>query len=571
MAPQSKPPLGRTVIALSAVSLLTDVSSEMIYPLIPAFLTMTLGVSAGFVGVIEGAAESVAALVKLASGWWSDRTPRRKPLVVAGYSLAAFARPLVALATSGWQVLGIRLVDRVGKGIRSAPRDALLADSAPADARGRAFGFHRAADNLGAVLGPLCAFVLLRWMGVPIRTVFWLAAIPAVLAVVVLVVAVRERGDRSRETGARPEAGAVSPADHSTAALGGRFWGVLTAVFVFTLGNSTDAFLLLRAAELGVPIAVAPLIWAALHVVKSVSNTPGGALSDRVGRRPVVLAGWLLYAAVYVGFALASAAWHAWALFMIYGLVFGLSEGHDLVEMRSGAGHMLLAGRQEDRGEHARDSGYEHPDAAAPHSAGTTSRSASARCRRHYSSGRSGIATGRRSRLWWGRRSRLPRRARCSRCPVLLRSADRAKNPEHDGGVAVGQRGGKIPLHRLDALGPARLTFAAERCKGGVDGPPVVRMVDAPHEPVGLKAVNELRDVGPDALHAPRDVAQRQWLVRSREEGEDGVLRQRELRRGERRLEPVLNDAPRVEQREHRLVAGRGVVDCVGAALFVHV
>lgn len=327
MAPQSKPPLGRTVIALSAVSLLTDVSSEMIYPLIPAFLTMTLGVSAGFVGVIEGAAESVAALVKLASGWWSDRTPRRKPLVVAGYSLAAFARPLVALATSGWQVLGIRLVDRVGKGIRSAPRDALLADSAPADARGRAFGFHRAADNLGAVLGPLCAFVLLRWMGVPIRTVFWLAAIPAVLAVVVLVVAVRERGDRSRETGARPEAGAVSPADHSTAALGGRFWGVLTAVFVFTLGNSTDAFLLLRAAELGVPIAVAPLIWAALHVVKSVSNTPGGALSDRVGRRPVVLAGWLLYAAVYVGFALASAAWHAWALFMIYGLVFGLSEG----------------------------------------------------------------------------------------------------------------------------------------------------------------------------------------------------------------------------------------------------
>ena len=326
MASPPNPRLPPTVVALSVVSLLTDVSSEMIYPLIPAFLTTTLGVSAGFVGVIEGAAESTAALVKLGSGWWSDRTARRKPLVVAGYSLAAFARPLVALATSGWQVLGIRLVDRVGKGIRSAPRDALLADAAPAEARGRAFGYHRAADNLGAMLGPLVAFALLRWMGTPIRTVFWLAAVPAVVAVVVLIVAVREQtGDRRPETGRRPEAGAAGAA--GSGPLSGRFWGVLTAVFVFTLGNSSDAFLLLRAAELGVPIAFAPLIWAALNLVKSASNTPGGALSDRVGRRPVVIAGWLLYAAVYVGFALASAAWHAWALFVVYGIVFGLTEG----------------------------------------------------------------------------------------------------------------------------------------------------------------------------------------------------------------------------------------------------
>ena len=323
-APRPKPPLGPTVIALSAVSLLTDVSSEMIYPLIPAFLMTTLGVSAGFVGVIEGAAETVASLVKLASGWWSDRV-RRKPLVVAGYSLAALARPLVALATSGWHVLGIRLVDRVGKGIRSAPRDALLADAAPAESRGRAFGFHRAADNLGAVVGPLAAFVLLRWVGVPIRGVFWIASIPAALAVVVLVVAVKETGRRTRDAGVPPAAAA--DAGQLAVPLGGRFWGVLSAVFVFTLGNSTDAFLLLRAAELGVPVAFAPLIWALLNLVKSLSNTPGGALSDRAGRRPVVLAGWVLYAAVYVGFALATAAWHAWALFGLYGVVFGLTEG----------------------------------------------------------------------------------------------------------------------------------------------------------------------------------------------------------------------------------------------------
>jgi MFS family permease len=327
MPPRSTRPLPPTVLALAAVSLLTDVSSEMIYPLIPVFLTTTLGVSAGFVGVIEGAAESVAALLKLASGWWSDRLARRKPLVVAGYSLAAFARPLVALATTGWQVLGIRLVDRVGKGIRSAPRDALLADAAPVEARGRAFGFHRAADNLGAVLGPLAAFALLRWSGTPIRTVFWLAAVPALLGVVVLVVAVRETqtGAPRPGAGARPEAGPV--AIPVSTPLGARFWGVLSAIFVFTLGNSSDAFLLLRAAELGVPIAVAPLIWAALNFVKSVSNTPGGALSDRVGRRPVVVAGWVLYAAVYVGFSFATTTWHAWALFLVYGLVFGLTEG----------------------------------------------------------------------------------------------------------------------------------------------------------------------------------------------------------------------------------------------------
>ena len=175
-------PLGRNVIALGVVSLLTDVSSEIIYPLLPLFLTSVLGVGPGAIGAIEGAAETTAALLKLASGWWSDRVSRRKPLIVAGYSLAAVARPLVAIAQSATQVLAIRVSDRVGKGIRNAPRDALIAESVDPSIRGRAFGFHRAMDNAGGVLGPLIAFAVLTWHFAELRTVFWLAAIPAVLS-----------------------------------------------------------------------------------------------------------------------------------------------------------------------------------------------------------------------------------------------------------------------------------------------------------------------------------------------------------------------------------------------------
>lgn len=312
--------LGRNVLALAAVSFFTDVSSEMIYPLLPLFLTGTLGASAQFLGAIEGAAESTAALLKLASGWWSDRISRRKPLVVLGYSIASLVRPLVAIAQSAGQVLAIRLIDRVGKGIRNSPRDALIADSVDPAMRGRAFGFHRAADHAGGVVGPLVAFALLHWLQTPLRTVFLLAAIPGAIAVVTVIIGVRE-----------PRRPAVVRQEVTTPDLGqpmGRpFWRVLAVVFLFTLGNSTDAFLLLRAAELGVPIALAPVLWAALHVVKSASSTPGGALSDRLGRTPTLVAGWGLYALVYVGFAMASDAWHAWALFLAYGIYFGLTEG----------------------------------------------------------------------------------------------------------------------------------------------------------------------------------------------------------------------------------------------------
>ncbi len=313
-----RPKLGRNVVALGLVSFFTDMSSEMIYPLLPVFLTATLGASAAYVGVIEGTAESISALLKLASGWWSDRVHVRKPFVLVGYVLATITRPLVAIAQSAGQVLAIRVTDRVGKGLRSAPRDALIADSVHPSIRGRAYGFQRAWDNAGAVAGPLIAFGLLQWEGLTLRHVFWLALVPGAFAVATVVWGVREVPKKIARSGA--------PLDLRQP-MGGRFWAYMAVIFVFTLGNSTDAFLLLRAQQLGVSVALLPIIWALLNGVKSLTNTPGGALSDRVGRRPTLIAGWLFYAAVYLAFAHASQQWHAWALFAVYGIYFGFAEG----------------------------------------------------------------------------------------------------------------------------------------------------------------------------------------------------------------------------------------------------
>ena len=319
MAAAERPRLGRNVVALGAVSFLTDVATEMTYPLIPVFLATVLGASATYVGTIEGAAETTAALLKWASGWWSDRVARRKPLVLAGYLLASAVRPLTGLAQSALQVLGIRVADRVGKGIRTSPRDALIADSVDPAIRGRAFGFHNAADNLGAVLGPLIAFAFLRWEGLPLRTVFLLTAIPGALAVLTLIFGVREV-PRTAPPKKEGDAGLKTP-------LGGRFWAYLGVLLLFTLGNSTDAFLLLRAGQLGVATSLIPILWALLNLVKALSNTPGGILSDRIGRKPLIAAGWLVYATVYFLFGRASQTWHAWALFAVYGVYFGLTEG----------------------------------------------------------------------------------------------------------------------------------------------------------------------------------------------------------------------------------------------------
>jgi MFS family permease len=311
------PRLGRNVFALASVSLLTDVATEMTYPLLPVFLSTVLGASAMAVGAIEGAAESTAALLKLGSGWLSDRVPRRKPLVLLGYGIASLVRPLVGLAQSAGQVLAVRVADRVGKGIRTSPRDALLADSVDPAIRGRAFGFHRAADHAGAVIGPLLAFALLRWAEMDLRQLFLLTIIPGALAVAALIFGVREV----------PRVTEPAKSFDPRARLGGRFWAFLGVLFLFTLGNSTDAFLLLRAADLGVAPALVPILWAMLHVVKSLSSTPGGALSDRLGRKPLLISGWLVYAAVYFLLGRASTEWHVWALFAVYGIYFGLTEG----------------------------------------------------------------------------------------------------------------------------------------------------------------------------------------------------------------------------------------------------
>ncbi|HZE09924.1 MAG TPA: MFS transporter, partial [Gemmatimonadaceae bacterium] len=246
-------------------------------------------------------------------------------------------RPFTAMAQSATQVLLIRLTDRIGKGIRTAPRDALLADSAHERARGKAFGFHAAADNAGAVLGPLLAFVILKLEGVGslegtrrllphdeqiLRNVFWLSAVPALLAMTVLVMVVRDV-----PKGRTDDANARGTPGGATRGLTKRFWAYLFVVLIFTLGNSTDAFLLLRANQLGVPVAMAPILWALLNFVKSATGTYGGQLSDTLGRKTLIVGGWLLYAVVYFAFGWAAVAWEAWVLFAIYGVFYGMTEG----------------------------------------------------------------------------------------------------------------------------------------------------------------------------------------------------------------------------------------------------
>jgi MFS family permease len=231
-------------------------------------------------------------------------------------------------------VLVVRVSDRVGKGIRSSPRDALVADSTAVEHRGRAYGFHRAMDHLGAVIGPLVAFALINGGGLELRTVFWLAAIPALLSVFVLAVFVRE---------------SARPVDHAATAARLVAWRALSApmrrylviLFIFTLGTASDAFLLLRASDLGVGVAMVPVLWAVHHVVKSALATPAGALSDRVGRRPLIVAGWLLFAATYAGFAVASDAWHIWTLFIAYGAFYALTEGPEKAFVADLAGREL--------------------------------------------------------------------------------------------------------------------------------------------------------------------------------------------------------------------------------------
>ncbi len=308
--------LPRTVIALGLTSFFADVGSDMIFPLMPAFLA-TLGATPLFLGLLEGAAEATASTGKLLAGRLADDPTRRKKLVLFGYGLAALARPMVAVAMSPWHILAVRLTDRVGKGIRAAPRDALISASVPAREAGRAFGVHRAMDHAGAVVGPLVAAALLA-AGLSVRAVFALAAIPSVLSVLAL------RGVPSTEPTLTARTKAPAEREPEPSARG--FRAYLAILLVFALGSSSDAFLLLRAKELGMPVGAIPLLWAAFHVVKVVSARAGGWLADRVSRPRLILAGWLVYAAGYAGFAVARAPWQAATLLVIYGASAGLVE-----------------------------------------------------------------------------------------------------------------------------------------------------------------------------------------------------------------------------------------------------
>lgn len=323
------------------MSFFTDMASEMVYPLLPLFLTQVLGAGAMSLGVIEGAAEAANSGLKILSGWLADRWRSPKKLVLAGYGLASAVRPLIAVATAWPQVLAIRFTDRLGKGIRGAPRDAMLADFAPADARGRVFGFHRAMDHAGAVTGPLLASAFLFFHPGDYRTLFALTIVPGIIVMLVLL-RVPERAGQpatSPEKPAGPKRTEPIAAEraardrgteargHSLGSLGAPFYKAMAVILLFSLGNASDAFLLLRLSDLGVATFWIPLLWSALHVVKVAASLAGGALSDRFGRRSLIALGWLIYALVYAGFGFVDSPPVVIAIFLSYGLYFGLTEG----------------------------------------------------------------------------------------------------------------------------------------------------------------------------------------------------------------------------------------------------
>ncbi len=308
------------MVLLGLTSLFTDIGTEMVFPLLPVFLIETLRAGPEYLGLVEGAANTVASLLKLVSGVIADATSRRKPLVLFGYGLASAARPLMALATRPWHVLAVRVTDRIGKGLRSSPRDALIADAA-GNRAGRAFGFHQAMDNAGAVAGPLLATLLIA-THLSIRTIFWIAVIPGAIATA-LVARVHEPPPRK----ASPANPAVpSPAPDAAPVFDRTLVVFLGIVGLFSLGNSSDAFLLVRARSVGLSTAQIPILWSVLNLSKVVWSYVGGDLADRVPRARLVASGWLVYAVVYVGLGFADRPWHVWTLFVVYGVFYGLTE-----------------------------------------------------------------------------------------------------------------------------------------------------------------------------------------------------------------------------------------------------
>jgi MFS family permease len=309
--------LPSTVWLLGAISLLNDAASELVYPLIPLYLATVLAAGPRALGFIEGAAEATAALLKLVSGVWYDRVRRAKGFVVVGYGLAAVARPAIALVTAWPALLVLRVLDRLGKGLRSSPRDALLAHAVPAAQRGFAFGVHRAFDNAGAVVGPLLAAALLAWQ-VPIRDILLWAAVPGALTVALALTL--------REPAAIDVPGAGRP-DWAWRALPPAFRRVLIALALFTLGQASNAFVLLRATEIGLPPTQVALLWAAVAATSTLLAVPLSALSDRVGRIPLLIAGWSMHALLFGALAWVGQPALLWPIAVLMGLYMAASEG----------------------------------------------------------------------------------------------------------------------------------------------------------------------------------------------------------------------------------------------------
>jgi MFS family permease len=309
---QKLPP---AVFRLGWVSLFTDVATEMSYPLLPAFLA-TMGAAGQWLGIVEGVAESVGAFVKYFAGAASDRAPVRKPFVLLGYGLSTVMRPLLAIATAPWHVVAIRATDRIGKGVRSAPRDAILAASISPEVRGYAFAFHQMMDNLGAVIGPLVAFGL-AWGHFSLRTIFAAALVPGLVAVATLAFGVHETRASQTAEQKKPDG---APLDRKVKSY-------LVAVAIFSLGASADTFLMLRLQRQHLPLAYIPIAWLSLNAMKALTNLPGGRLADRIGHKRTLLAGWTFYAAAYATFPFAHTITATWVVMLAYGLYYGLTEG----------------------------------------------------------------------------------------------------------------------------------------------------------------------------------------------------------------------------------------------------
>ena len=326
--------LPRQVKLFGAVSLLNDFASEMVYPLLPAFVTGMLGGGAAALGALDGAADAAAAFVKLIAGRLADRPSRRGPLIVSGYFVAAAVRPIIAVTAAAWQVIGLRVVDRLGKGLRTPPRDALIGDVTPPPLVGRAFGLQRGLDHVGAVIGPLVAWVVLS-RGADVRTVILASIVPGVIVTVLAAWSVRD--GEGRRGAAKEAAAATLP---PSAALR-RLSPPVIAISIFYLLRMPETLMILRAQQLGIAVALIPLLWAALHVVRSSTSFLGGALSDRIGPARTMWIGWLSYVALAAGMWLAASPLAAWLLFLALGVVAGLTESPEraLVSTATGGGH----------------------------------------------------------------------------------------------------------------------------------------------------------------------------------------------------------------------------------------